>query len=93
MNITTPGNVVKREIKILALINSSIEQRHRPPTIQEIGDELGWSSKATTSSHLQQMKDAGLIKSEPNRPRTLEVTDKGVKYFETWGGIIRDQTR
>lgn len=43
------------------------------PTVREIGDACGLASTSTVHAHLMNLEDAGWLRSDPTKPRTLEV--------------------
>jgi repressor LexA len=59
--------------QILEFIASCQRERGFPPTIREIGEEVGLSSSATVANHITVLKDAGYIEKNPQQPRTLTV--------------------
>jgi repressor LexA len=59
--------------QILEFIASCQRERGFPPTIREIGEEVGLSSSATVANHISVLKDAGYIEKNPQQPRTLTV--------------------
>jgi repressor LexA len=59
--------------QILEYIASCQRERGFPPTIREIGEEVGLSSSATVANHISVLKAAGYIEKNPQQPRTLTV--------------------
>jgi repressor LexA len=59
--------------QILEFIVSCQRERGFPPTIREIGEEVGLSSSATVANHITVLKDAGYIEKNAQQPRTLTV--------------------
>lgn len=59
--------------QILEFVVSCQRERGFPPTIREIGEEVGLSSSATVANHIKVLKDAGYIAKNPQQPRTLTV--------------------
>jgi repressor LexA len=59
--------------QILEFIASCQRERGFPPTIREIGEEVGLSSSATVANHISVLKAAGYIEKNPQQPRTLTV--------------------
>ncbi|HEY5265759.1 MAG TPA: transcriptional repressor LexA [Acidimicrobiales bacterium] len=59
--------------QILEFIVSCQRERGFPPTIREIGEQVGLSSSATVANHIKVLKDAGYIAKNPQQPRTLTV--------------------
>jgi len=49
-------------------------QRHGyPPTVREIGAEVGLASPSTVHVHLAKLEQAGYIRRDPTKPRALEL--------------------
>ncbi|WP_155287670.1 transcriptional repressor LexA [Lacticaseibacillus zhaodongensis] len=71
----------KRWVQILSAINESIESRGYPPTVREIGAQVGLSSSSTVAAYLTKLLNAELIAKDPSKPRTLEITDAGKEYI------------
>ena len=59
--------------QILEFIVSCQRERGFPPTIREIGEEVGLSSSATVANHITVLKNAGYIEKNAQQPRTLTV--------------------
>lgn len=71
----------KRWVQILSAINESIENRGYPPTVREIGAQVGLSSSSTVAAYLSKLLNAELIAKDPAKPRTLEITNAGKEYI------------
>ena len=44
-----------------------------PPTVREIGQEVGLASPSTVHAHLANLERAGYLKRDPTKPRALEL--------------------
>jgi repressor LexA len=44
-----------------------------PPTVREIGEEVGLASPSTVHAHLANLERAGLLRRDPTKPRALEL--------------------
>jgi repressor LexA len=44
-----------------------------PPTVREIGEQVGLASPSTVHAHLANLERAGLRKRDPTKPRALEL--------------------
>ena len=62
-----------RQREILDLIRTTAAQRGYPPSVREIGDEVGLSSPSTVHSHLTTLANQGFIRRDPSKPRAIEV--------------------
>jgi repressor LexA len=62
-----------RQLKVLAHIKDSIEQRGYPPSMREIGAAVGLTSSSSVAHQLKTLEEKGFLRRDPNRPRALEV--------------------
>ncbi len=62
-----------RQLRVLATIKDSIEHRGYPPSMREIGSEVGLTSSSSVAHQLRVLEEKGFLKRDPNRPRALEV--------------------
>jgi repressor LexA len=62
-----------RQREILDLIRTTVAQRGYPPSVREIGDEVGLRSPSTVHSHLTTLANEGFIRRDPSKPRAIEV--------------------
>ena len=44
-----------------------------PPTVREIGEQVGLASPSTVHAHLANLERAGLLQRDPTKPRALEL--------------------
>ena len=56
-----------------------------PPTVREIGEEVGLASPSTVHAHLANLERAGLLRRDPTKPRALELIgrDRGAVVPDT----------
>lgn len=66
-------NLTKRQGEILDYIKKYIVAHGYPPTVREIGADLGVSSPATIHTHLSNLESKGFIKKEETKNRTIEL--------------------
>ena len=69
--------LTERERIVLAFIESHLEQRGYPPTVREIGNQLGAASSSTPQHFLRQLERKGLLRRDPRRPRALQLIRGG----------------
>ncbi len=50
-----------------------VDQHGYPPTVREIGEEVGLASPSTVHAHLANLERAGLLRRDPTKPRALEL--------------------
>jgi len=63
-----------RQRAILEFIESSIRDRGYPPSVREIGAEVGLNSPSTVHSHLETLHQAGFLIRDPSKPRAIQVS-------------------
>jgi len=67
------NNLTKRQEEILTYIKKYIVSHGYPPTVREIGKDLGVSSPATIHTHLSNLESKGFIKKEETKNRAIEL--------------------
>ncbi len=65
-----------RQLSILSLIQQRIEEQGYPPTIREIGAEVGLRSTNGVAEHLRSLVEKGYLEKEEMKSRALTPTDK-----------------
>lgn len=60
---------------MLAYIKSYTSRNGYPPTYAEIRDECGFGSVSTVHTHLNTLEQAGLIRRDHTRARTVVVIE------------------
>ena len=68
--------LTKRQNEILTYIKKYMVSHGYPPTIREIGADLGVSSPATIHAHLANLESKGFIKKEDTKNRAIELLVK-----------------
>lgn len=61
----------ERQQAVLAAIERLSGRDGFPPTIREIGDEVGLASPSSVLHHLRRLEDAGYLDRRANRPRAM----------------------
>jgi repressor LexA len=69
-------NLSERQVQILDYIKSHQKLRGYPPSVREIGKEVGLSSSSTVHGHLAQLEEKGYIRRDPTKPRAIEILAK-----------------
>ena len=69
----TETGLTERQQQILEFIDQQTRERGYPPSVREIGDEVGLTSPSTVHSHLATLQDRGFIRRDPSKPRALTV--------------------
>lgn len=62
-----------RQYAILKIISRSLNSRGYPPTLREIGNEIGIKSTSTVAKHLRTLENNGYIKRNPSKSRCIEI--------------------
>jgi repressor LexA len=62
-----------RQQEIWQFLVSYVEDHGYPPTVREIGEEVGLASPSTVHAHLANLERVGLIKRDPTKPRAIEL--------------------
>ena len=66
-------SLTRRQADILDAIKRLIAKNGFPPTVREIGAEIGLSSSATTFFHIKKLIEKGYIRQNNSKNRTLEL--------------------
>ena len=73
MKTKLSDQLTERQTKILDYIRSVTKSRNYPPSVREIGENVGLSSSSTVHNHLNQLERRGLIKRDPSKSRTVQL--------------------
>lgn len=65
--------VSKRQREIYDFVVAYARRHGYPPTVREIGAEVGLASPSTVHVHLAKLEEAGYLKRDPSKPRALEL--------------------
>jgi repressor LexA len=76
--------ITQRQQTVLEIISTSIKDKGYPPTLKELADSLGVSSRNSAVKHLTALAKKGYILWEKNKAR-------GIKLLEKAGGIGTEQ--
>lgn len=68
-----------KQKEIYEFIKDEINIKGYPPSIREICVKVGLSSTSTVHGHLQRLERKDLIKRDPTKPRTIELTQNSNK--------------
>ena len=71
------SEATKRQLEVLQVIHSESNRRGFPPTLREIGDELGISSTKGTFDHVRALERKGLLARSGSASRSMLVTKQG----------------
>ena len=62
-----------RQQEIWQFLVTYVDDHGYPPTVREIGEEVGLASPSTVHAHLANLERAGLLRRDPTKPRALEL--------------------
>src|SRR5438093_7725257 len=62
-----------RQQEIWNFLVRYVDSHGYPPTVREIGQEVGLASPSTVHAHLANLERAGLLRRDPTKPRALEL--------------------
>src|SRR3954471_11111887 len=65
-----------RQQEIWEFVVAYVDRAGYPPTVREIGEEVGLASPSTVHAHLANLERAGYIRRDPTKPRALEVVGR-----------------
>ena len=74
--------LTKRQQEIWEFLVRYVDAHGYPPTVREIGEEVGLASPSTVHAHLANLERAGLIKRDPTKPRALELSGRAAREPE-----------
>lgn len=66
-------SLTEREREILEFIKKEVHLKGYPPSVREIGAEVGLSSSATVHGYLSRLEEKGYIRKDPVKSRSIEV--------------------
>ena len=76
-----------RQQEIWQFLVTYVDDHGYPPTVREIGEEVGLASPSTVHAHLANLERVGLIKRDPSKPRAIELT--GHRRVEAAADVAR----
>src|SRR5688500_14360715 len=62
-----------RQREIWDFLVKYVDAHGYPPTVREIGEEVGLASPSTVHAHLANLERAGLLRRDPTKPRALDL--------------------
>lgn len=68
------GNALTmRQRRVLQVIRESIATRGYPPSVREIGEQVGLKSPSSVAYQLEALQRKGLLRKDANRPRAVDI--------------------
>jgi len=74
------GLTVKQQ-RVLDVIRSNMRHKGQPPTVREIGTEIGVQSSCTVQRHLDALERKGFIRRDRYKYRSIELADSPIPPF------------
>jgi repressor LexA len=71
-----------RQQEIWNYLVEYVDSHGYPPTVREIGEQVGLASPSTVHAHLANLERAGLLKRDPTKPRALELLGREKRLVE-----------
>lgn len=71
--VSMSETLTERQRQILHVIEKSMQERGYPPSVREIGEEVGLNSPSTVHNHLSTLQKMGFLRRDPTKPRAIEV--------------------
>jgi repressor LexA len=62
-----------RQQEIWDFLVEYVDRHGYPPTVREIGEQVGLASPSTVHAHLANLERAGYLKRDPTKPRAVEL--------------------
>jgi repressor LexA len=70
----TDGTVLTmRQRKVLQVIRESVATRGYPPSVREIGEQVGLKSPSSVAYQLSALQRKGLLRKDAHRPRAVDI--------------------
>ena len=79
-----------RQQEIWNFLVEYVDRHGYPPTVREIGEQVGLASPSTVHAHLANLERAGLLKRDPTKPRALELIGRERRAPEPAPAPARD---
>lgn len=70
-----------KQQRVLEVIRQAMRHRGQPPTVREIGREIGVQSSCTVQRHLDALERKGFISRNRYKYRSIELTDTPIPPF------------
>lgn len=65
--------LTERQRRILEVIHSYLDEHGYPPSVREIGEEVGLSSPSSVHGQLETLESKGFLRRDLSKPRALEL--------------------
>ncbi len=82
-----------RQQEIWNYLVEYVDRHGYPPTVREIGEQVGLASPSTVHAHLANLERAGLLRRDPTKPRALELIGRERREAQPVAGELGDVLR
>ncbi|HTR33820.1 MAG TPA: transcriptional repressor LexA [Gaiellaceae bacterium] len=82
-----------RQQEIWNYLVEYVDRHGYPPTVREIGEQVGLASPSTVHAHLANLERAGLLRRDPTKPRALELIGRERREPDAGAAELRDAAR
>src|SRR5881394_2803197 len=82
-----------RQQQIWNYLVEYVDRHGYPPTVREIGEQVGLASPSTVHAHLANLERAGLLRRDPTEPRALELIGRDRREVQPASGGAGDVLR
>jgi repressor LexA len=72
--VSSDTPLTARQQEIWQFLVAYVDDHGYPPTVREIGEQVGLASPSTVHAHLANLERVGLIKRDPTKPRAIELS-------------------
>jgi repressor LexA len=83
------SGLTPRQHRVLDVIRDSVERRGYPPSMREIGEQVGLTSTSSVAHQLATLEKKGFLRRDANRPRAVEVRVPAAPADSTGEGDAR----
>lgn len=78
----------KRQQEIYDFVVRYSRRHGYPPTVREIGAEVGLASPSTVHGHLAKLERAGYLRRDPTKPRAIELVGRARAHESHAAGSV-----
>jgi len=68
-------SLTPRQKQILEFVKKYMHEKGYPPSVREIGENVGLSSSSTVHGHLSRLEEKGYLRRDLSKPRALELLE------------------
>ncbi|MZP31262.1 transcriptional repressor LexA [Heliobacterium undosum] len=77
-----------KEREVFEVIRKNVREKGYPPSVREIGLQMGWASSSTVHVYLKRLEVKGWIRKDPTKPRAIEVLADRQERLELGSGAF-----